>query len=372
MARGKRDGLIIAGGGLAGSLAALAMARLRPEVPLLLIEEGERLGGGRLLPFLDRDVEEDERWLLEPTAAGRWPGFYALFPGRSRKLGAPCGLLSPERLEEAVRAALPAASVRTGAKIVAVREDSVIIQGGEKIVADAAVDARGAANLSLLDLGWRVHSARLYRLASPHRLDRPVLVDATVDQTNGFRFMSAFPLDSDRLLVADDRIGEVPDFDADSAGAGLEDYVAARGWKPAAVEREESGARPLARGGDFNAFWRVGGARVAKIGARGGFFHPATGASAGDAVRTAAFLTQQRDLSGPALHDAFERCAATLWKKREPYRAFIDSLLKAEPAERAAIMARLYAQEPATIGRFHSAQLSMIERIRLGALAKPG
>jgi 2-polyprenyl-6-methoxyphenol hydroxylase-like FAD-dependent oxidoreductase len=43
MARGRRDGIVIAGGGLAGSLAALAMARHRPDVPLLIIEEAETL-----------------------------------------------------------------------------------------------------------------------------------------------------------------------------------------------------------------------------------------------------------------------------------------------------------------------------------------
>ena len=45
MARGRRDGIVIAGGGLAGALAALAMARHRPDVPLLIVEEGETFGG---------------------------------------------------------------------------------------------------------------------------------------------------------------------------------------------------------------------------------------------------------------------------------------------------------------------------------------
>ena len=50
----------------------------------------------------------------------------------------------------------------------------------------------------------------------------------------------------------------------------------------------------MAIGGDFGAFWRVGGARVAKIGLRGGFFHPTTGSSLPDAVRTGAVLAEQR------------------------------------------------------------------------------
>ena len=55
MARGRRDGILIAGGGLAGSLAALAMARHRPEVPLLIVEEGETFGGEAYRHFADAE-----------------------------------------------------------------------------------------------------------------------------------------------------------------------------------------------------------------------------------------------------------------------------------------------------------------------------
>ena len=46
MARGRRQGVVIAGGGVAGSLAALALARPRPQVPLLIVEVQESVGGG--------------------------------------------------------------------------------------------------------------------------------------------------------------------------------------------------------------------------------------------------------------------------------------------------------------------------------------
>ena len=49
MLKGRNHGLLIAGGGVSGSLAALAMARLRPEVPLMLVEEGEDFAGARSL-----------------------------------------------------------------------------------------------------------------------------------------------------------------------------------------------------------------------------------------------------------------------------------------------------------------------------------
>ena len=49
--------LVIAGGGLAGCLAALAMARLRPEVAIMLVEAGEAFGGNHIWSFFDADVD---------------------------------------------------------------------------------------------------------------------------------------------------------------------------------------------------------------------------------------------------------------------------------------------------------------------------
>ena len=72
MATSKHDGLIIAGGGLAGSLLALAVAARRPDVPLLLIEAGDSFGGNHLWSFFDTDVApEDPLELVRTIATAR-------------------------------------------------------------------------------------------------------------------------------------------------------------------------------------------------------------------------------------------------------------------------------------------------------------
>ena len=48
--------LVIVGGGLAGSLAALFMAERRPEIPVLLLEGGESFGGNHTWSFFDSDI----------------------------------------------------------------------------------------------------------------------------------------------------------------------------------------------------------------------------------------------------------------------------------------------------------------------------
>jgi lycopene beta-cyclase len=358
--------LLIAGGGLAGSLAALAMAKLRPEVPILLVEEGESFGGNHIWSFFDEDVEDTDRSLVEPLISHRWQGYYVAFPGHSRKLKAGYNSVRSEQLDQVVRHTLRPDQYRLGTKVVAVRENELVLLGGEKIRADGAIDARGAANLSMLDLGWQKFVGREYRFAEPHKVDRPVIMDATVDQSDGYRFVYCLPFDEHRMLIEDTYYADTPELDVNGVGERLESYVATRGWRGGTIERQETGVLPVAMGGDFNAFWRVGGARVAKIGLRGGFFHPTTGYSLPDAIRTAALLADQRDFNGAALHDLFEREADSMWRRRDFYRTLNTMLFRAaDPPERYKVLERFYRLDPALISRFYAGKTGVLDKMKI-------
>lgn len=109
--------LIIAGGGLAGSLAALALAQRRPDVPLLLVEEGTAFGGNHVWSFFDSDVGDDAAWLVEPLVARRWDSHEILFPRRRRVLPTGYNSITSERLDARVRALLRPDQYRLGARI---------------------------------------------------------------------------------------------------------------------------------------------------------------------------------------------------------------------------------------------------------------
>lgn len=360
MARGRRAGVLIAGGGVAGSLAALALARFRPEVPVLIVEEKECFGGLGFQCWFDAELEGAERLIL-PLASARWPGFYVAFDDFSRKLKEPCGGVEGAALHRAVVETLAPDQYRLGVKVVAVKEDALVLDGGEEIKAEGAIDARGATNLSMLELGYEARLERIYRFAAPHGVDRPVLIDATASGGGGGLFQVA-PLDEARLVVADVALSE-RSLPGEQAAARIDHYVALRGWRAGAIEHEAVVTRPLPRDGDFAAFWRIGGARVAKLGLRGGFFHPVTGRSIGDSARAAMLLTRQQDFSGAALHDAFEEEARRLWRGREPLRAINRALCAAD--DRIERLAALFRLDPGLIGRFHADRMGMIERRRV-------
>lgn len=366
MAGRKRDGLLIAGGGLSGCLAAVAMAVKRPDVPILLVEENERFGGRQTWSFFDTDVEDSDRWLVELLTARHWPGYYVAFPGHSRKFRGGLGSIRSEDLDAHVRAVLRPEQYRLGTRIAAVREREIVLTDGESIKADGAIDARGAANLSMLELGWRKFVGRDYQFEKPHGLDRPVAIDATVDQSDGYRFVSCLPLDEHRMVVEDHSYAPDPELEVGSAVARLDAYVAKRRWAPGEVVREESGVLPVAVGGDFEAFLRIGGARVAKLGLRGGLFHPTTGHALPDAVRTAVMLTQQPGFDGAALHHLFAGHSLKSWKQRSFYRTFNAMLLDpSAPAERNGAMERLFRLQGNLIERFFAGKSSALDRMRI-------
>jgi lycopene beta-cyclase len=364
MSTGRNHGLLIAGGGVSGSLAAIAMARLRPEVPLLLVAEESSFGGSRTLLLFDDDLDEAGRELVAPLIAESWDGCYVAFPGASRKIRLRCHLILPERIDAAIRESLRPEQIRSGTRISAVRDQNLLLNGSETVSGHGVLDARAWAHQTTLELGWRKTVARLFAFEAPHRVDRPVLVDATFAGTGANAFFACTPFDAERLLVEHVDYSASAELDIEAADARILAYLDARGWKGRDCEREESGVLPVALGGDFGAYWRIGGARVAKLGARGGFFHPASGSPLPDAIATALLLTRQRDFGGAALHDCFEAQAASLWKKREYLRSFSHALVGARAH---AALHGLYSLDSGVIARFHAGEVGLFDRGRIQA-----
>lgn len=344
---GKRP-LIIAGGGLAGCLVALALARLRPDVPFLLVEQGERFGGDHVWSFFDADIAAADRWLVEPMIAARWRGYDVRFPGRARTLPSGYNSIRSSLIDAIVRERLRPSQYRLGE-----RADEAGID----------IDARGAGNLDALDLGWQKFVGRHVRLAAPHRLDRPIVMDACVDQRDGYRFVYCLPFAEDRLLIEDTYYSTDPALDRDALGARIAAYAEAQGWRVAAIEGEEAGVLPVAMGGDFDAFWPAGEG-VARIGLRGGFFHPMTGYSLPDAARIALLIARQRDFS--TLPRLLRAEAKRLWRARGFYRLLARLLFRAAaPAERHRVLSHFYRLDAALVERFYAGRSTLADKARI-------
>lgn len=364
--------LAIVGGGLAGGLIALALRKQRPDLNLRLIEGGERLGGNHLWSFFASDVGAADRWLVAPLISYGWTGYDAAFPGHARTLKAPYYSIESERFDRVVRAAMPEGSVMTGRKVLGASARAVVLADGDRIEAGGVIDCRGPGDLSKLDLGWQKFLGRELALAEPHPLKRPMVMDATVAQTDGYRFVYALPFAATRLFVEDTYYSDSPEIDADALRQRIDAWLRARAIEVETVTREETGVLPVAMGGDFEEYWRSGGNRVAKGGMRAGLFHPVTGYSLPDAVRLARVVADASNLDGTALHELTFGYARRQWQKRGFYRLLSAMLFRAaEPEERYRILERFYRLDAGLIARFYAGQSSLLDRARVLAGKPP-
>lgn len=360
-----RTDLLIVGGGLAGGLIALAVHQRRPELSVTIVEREATLGGNHIWSFFDSDIAPGDRALVEPLICHRWHGHDVAFPKLKRTLRGNYNSIESERLDAAVRAALPVDSVHTGRGAIEIEPDGVRLADGKWIAAKGVIDARGLADRTALDLGWQKFVGRLLRLNQPHGLERPVIMDATVDQMPGYRFVYLLPFDSHRVFVEDTYYSETPEIDAARIGDRILDYAYARGWSIAEIEREEAAALPIACGGDFDRLWPAG-AGVARAGMGAGLFQPMTGYSLPDAVRTAAMVAALPFPSSPVLAEVLRQHARAAWDDRAFYRLLARMLFRAaDPSERYRLLERFYRLGEGLIARFYAGRSTFPDKARI-------
>ncbi|MFP5454811.1 MAG: lycopene cyclase family protein, partial [Alphaproteobacteria bacterium] len=131
--------LAIIGGGLSGGLLALAARRERPDRRVILIEAAPALGGAHLWSFIDSDIEPEDKPLLEPLINYGWRAFSVVFPLYKRALPFPLYSIRSDRFDAALREVMPAESILTGRRAVAVSPTEVRLEDGTLISARGVV-----------------------------------------------------------------------------------------------------------------------------------------------------------------------------------------------------------------------------------------
>ncbi len=356
----------IVGAGLAGSLVALALKGRHPDLDVRLVDAGDSIGGNHLWSFFGSDVARGDRWIVERAVAHAWASYDVAFPAHGRTIAQPYYSIESSRLDRVVRATLPEQALLLGRKALGVSATAVVLADGDRIEAKGVIDTRGTGDLSTLDCGWQKFVGRELALAAPHGRERPVVMDATVKQVDGYRFVYVLPFGADRIFVEDTYYSTSADLNRGAIVPRLERYAAAMDWDVTEVVREEAGVLPVAMGGNFEAYWRSGGAKTPKAGMRAGLFHPTTGYSLPDAIRTASAIAARRDFAGADLHDLTYGLARDAWDARKFYR-MLDTMLfrAAEPEERYRVLERFYRLAPGLIGRFYAGQSTMADKARI-------
>ena len=356
--------LVIVGGGLAGALAALALADARPELPILLLEGGAKFGGNHVWSFFDGDVDPAGMRLIEALQPHRWSNHEVRFPERERTLGFGYNSIHSDRLDALVRLRLAPGQYRTGAKVSSLRFDRVTLEDGEEIAARGVIDARGPRGaMPGLDLAWQKFVG-VELAAAGHGLGAPIIMDATVEQIDGYRFVYSLPFSADRLLVEDTYYSDKPELDIATVRDRALDYSRAAGWLGQAV-REETGVLPVLLDGDPATFWPAGDP-VPRLGVTGGFFHPTTGYSLPLAVDNALALAGHTDFSSSSLARWTRGRFIEHWRAGRFYRALNRMLFRAaEPEERRRVFEHFYRLPDVVVAHFYAGTLSLADKVRI-------
>ncbi len=243
---------------------------------------------------------------------------------------------------------------------------------GHDLDARVVIDARGAAPVDV-PLGWQTFLGQEIHCAAPHGVHVPLIMDATVPQVGGFKFVYVLPFTPDRLLVEDTAYADTPGVDLPQARANVAAYVAAKGWRVREVVREESGSLPIPLGGSIDAFWTCD---VPRIGMRAGLFHPTTGYSLPDAVATADLvadlLAHMNPLDAGRVYSEVRHFATTRWQARAFFRMLNRLLFRAAaPEARARVLEQFYRRAPDLIARFYAGELTTLDRLRVLAGRPP-
>jgi lycopene beta-cyclase len=356
--------LVLVGGGLANGLIAWRLSQARPELRLLLLEAGATLGGNHTWSFHDADLDPAQHAWLAPLVACRWEGHGVRFPAFTRQMRGGYASITSSRLHDLMAAQL-APFVRLQTAVAAVAPTRVTLRDGSVLTAGAVLDGRGLPPAHGLRLGWQKFIGHEIELARPHGLSGPILMDATVPQRGGYRFVYTLPLAARRVLVEDTFYADDQRLDDAQVRADIAAYVAAQGWRAERLVREEQGVLPIVLEGDPAAWWDDG-SRVARTGLSAALFHPTTGYSLAEAVRLADVIAAQPDLRADALFDAVRAHALDRWRAQGFYRLLNRMFFEAAPPqERWRVMQQFYRRPEPLIERFYAGRLTVLDQLRI-------
>lgn len=355
--------LALVGGGLANGLIALELARSRPELRFVLLERGTVLGGEHTWSFHETDLDARARDLVAPLVVRSFEGHDVRFPGHRRALQGAYHAVLSERLHE-VALERCRDRVRLEADVVEVDPSAVGLADGTRIEAQGVLDGRGFVDSPHIELGYQKFLGRVLELETPHAIEHPVLMDATVEQRDGFRFFYVLPFSERSVLVEDTRYSDGPELAREAMRDEIDRYAASLGLDVARVASEEEGVLPVVLSGDIEAFWAESG-DVPRTGLRAGLFHPTTGYSLPEAARLAVALAEA-ELDSKSLLRLIRRRSLELWRRGGFFRLLNRMLFRAAaPEERYRVLERFYRLPEPLIARFYANRATLADKIRI-------
>ena len=356
--------VLLAGAGLANGLIALALRAARPDLRVLLLDRAAGPSDSHTWSCHDPDLSPEWLARLKPLRRANWPDQEVRFPRHARRLATGYGSLDGVALADAV--VRSGATIRWDSDIATLDAQGATLSCGARIDAGAVIDGRGAQPSRHLTVGFQKFVGVEIETDCPHGVPRPMIMDATVTQQDGYRFIYLLPFSPTRILIEDTRYSDGGDLDDDALAAASHDYAHQQGWTGVEVRRER-GILPIALAHDAASFWADHATGPIPVGLRAGFFHPVTGYSLPYAAQVADVVA---GLPGPLTTDALRaaiRDFAIDRARRDRFLRLLNRMLfrGCAPDRRYTLLQRFYRMPQGLIERFYAGRLTVADQLRI-------
>ena len=361
--------MIIVGAGLSGLLTAWRCLDVNPDLHVLMIEASDKIAGDHTWSFNLTDVAEDLRDWIKPFIAYQWPRYDVKFPKRERTLDIPYCTGNSETLRACVQPHIDSGrlQVMLKTKVASLEADSVTLESGDKLTANCVLDARGFEPNENVFLGYQKFVGRTIRTKEPHGLKHPIIMDATVEQLGGYRFVYCLPFTEHEILVEDTYYTDGATLSENEVAARVDDYINAKGWGEHELVRQEKGVLPITLATEREP-------NDTTIGIRGGFYHAVTGYSFPDALKTANDIATYAETSSDdlSLFNPEIPIFQSRHKRNETFLRLLNRMLfrACEPDRRCKVLQRFYGLPRGLIERFYAGQLTWRDKARI-LIGKP-
>lgn len=356
--------IILVGGGLANGLIADRLTSQRPDLRMLIIEARPTLGGDHTWSYHETDVTAEQDLWLRSIGKSAWSSQEVRFPSYSRPISTGYRtivssdlhnrLVSNERL-----------NLCLDTKVKDVSPTAIVLQGGQTLTSDCIIDGRGLVSAPGVSIGYQKFYGLECELSAPHGLAAPILMDTTVDQIDGYRFMYSLPYSPTKLLIEDTYYSDTPLLDTNAIEQRVRAYASLKGWDIASVDREEKGVLPVVLDGQLEMVWPRD-QTMPRSGMRAGLFHQTTGYSLPFAVQTADRLSAMQVMESKAAAAFLRAESQAAWDKQSFFRLLNRFLfLAAQGGERRRIFERFYRLPRPLIERFYAANLKTADKARI-------
>jgi lycopene beta-cyclase len=370
---------VVVGAGLSGLILAWRCLSSNPNVSVIIIDSNHIIGGDHTWSFNINDIESSLHEWIEPFIAHTWEKYDVKFKGYSRRLNIPYCTGNSNSLRACVEPFIKSGRLKLilDTEVIKLTSFDVTILSGEKLTGDYIFDARGFTFDDNIKLGIQKFYGKTIETVKPHNLKYPIIMDATVAQNDGYRFIYCLPFSKNKILIEDTYYSDGLNFDQDKYNKRIDKYIEANDWTEHKVIRVEKGILPITLAVDSKLIEKRGLKynEPIKIGMRGNFYHPVTGYSFPDSVRLASKISKTINSSDKNKRlnlDLEIRKYKLLLYRRDRYFRLLNRLLfKASlPSKRHLVLQRFYTLSESLIKRFYEGNLHKKDKLRI-LIGKP-